>query len=170
MINSVCLVGNLAADPEVRSTPSGAKVAKMRIAVNDYWTNRQTGERNEKTHWIPLNAWERMADTCERYLKRGMKIAVRGSLDYQEWTNNEGAKRSRIEVRVREMEILTPKGGDQQGRGSQGEYSSGSYSKQPQKPPVQKDDSYAQGSGGSNYQQTEKDNEFPPIEDDDIPF
>jgi single-strand DNA-binding protein len=153
MINSVCLVGNLAADPEVRSTPGGKKVAKMRLAVNDYWTNRQTGERNEKTHWISLNAWDRMADTCERFLTRGTKIAVRGSLDYQEWTNQDGNKRSKIEVRVREMEILTPKAsGSRENSGTNQERSTKTVSNHGQ------------------FNANEDSSAFPPVEDDDIPF
>jgi len=100
MINSVCLIGNLAADPEIRMTPTGKKIAKMRLAVNEYWTNRATGDRNERTHWFSLNAWDRMADTCERLLRKGIKIAVRGSLEYSEWNSQDGSKRSRIEIRV----------------------------------------------------------------------
>ena len=151
MINSVCLVGNLAAAPEIRATPSGKKVAKMRIAVNEYWVNRQTGSRNERTHWFSLNAWDRMADICERYLRKGVKIAVRGSLEYQEWTGTDGAKRSKIEVRVREMEILTPKGmTDRSGEGSD---SSGGH---------QRVNDYGSYDGQQD--------DFPDIPDDEIPF
>lgn len=178
MINSVCLIGNLAADPDIRSTQSGNKVAKMRIAVNEYWTNRQTGQRNEKTHWIPLNAWDKLAEICERYLHRGMKIAVRGSLDYQEWTTSDGQKRSRIEVRVRDLEMLTPKNADSYNRGGQdqGRYAAPPSSQAqraapPQAPPQQQPGSYSapvDNSGG--YAQQQPREEYPPIEDEDIPF
>ncbi|MBN1354713.1 single-stranded DNA-binding protein [bacterium] len=159
MINSVCLVGNLAADPEIRSTPGGKKVAKMRMAVNDYWTNRQTGERNERTHWFTLNAWDRMADTCERLLTKGIKIAVRGSLEYLEWTSGDGTKRSRIEVRVREMEILTPKG--QTTRESAG-------TRQYADPEPARSNKPVEDHG--SYNDSSEMDDFPPVADDDIPF
>ncbi|MGB3977332.1 MAG: single-stranded DNA-binding protein [bacterium] len=109
MLNLVVLIGNLAADPEIRTTPTGTKVAKMRLAVNDYWTNRATGEKEKRTHWIDLNAWDRLAVNAEKFLTRGQRVAIRGSLEYREWTGQDGVKRSRLEVRVREMVMLNPK-------------------------------------------------------------
>ncbi len=168
MINSVCLVGNLAADPEIRIIPSGKKVAKFRMGVNEYWTNRQTGARNERTHWFSLNAWDRMADICENYLRKGIKIAVRGSLEYSEWTSNDGSKRSKIEIRVREMEILTPKSS------SNSEYSR-NYTARPE--PItdfqhQQQANRGPSSAFGNNSQSDSDNtsDFPPVGDDDIPF
>jgi len=150
MINSVCLIGNLAADPEIRSTQRGVKVAKMRMAVNDFWNDRGTGERHKRTHWFSLNAWDRLADICEQYLRQGMKIAVRGSLEYQEWTNPEGQKRSRIEVRVRELEILTPRD------------SKPNYDKSRSTDERPTDSDYP----GDDYEKSGNER----IEDDDIPF
>ncbi len=165
MINSVCLIGNLASDPEIRSTPSGIKVAKMRIAVNEYWTNRQTGERNERTHWFALNAWDRMADTCERYLRKGQKIAIRGSLEYQEWSTPDGTKRSRIEIRVKEMEMLAPRENKRTDAGSmaQSEYSNSGY----QKPGISGN---LERSDSSAVYSDESGDDFMPIADEDIPF
>lgn len=165
MFNLVVLIGNLGADPEIRTTPSGVKVAKMRLAVNDTWTNRQTGQREQRTHWIDLNAWDRLAQTAERYLTKGQRICVRGTLEYREWQSQDNQKRSKLEVRVREMYMLSPR--DQGGGRSQ------SY-----------DDYGAQRSGGGNYSQggysqpaqpqgdTSYDNaqDQGPLEDDDIPF
>ncbi|MBN1551772.1 single-stranded DNA-binding protein, partial [bacterium] len=139
--------------PEIKSTPNGKKIAKMRLAVNDYWINRATGERNERTHWFSLNAWDRMADTCERFLKKGIKIAVRGSLEYQEWTTQDGSRRSKIEVRVREMEILTPKG---------------TMSRDPESP--RKSRNEVEDFGDFTDSDSSDDESFPPVTDDDIPF
>jgi len=171
MFNLVVLIGNLGADPEIRTTPSGVKVAKMRLAVNDSWTNRQTGQREQKTHWVDLNAWDRLAQTAERYLTRGQRICVRGSLEYREWQSQEGQKRSKIEVRVREMFMLSPKdqgGGDKsQGYNDYNQQRQGNYGggyPQQQNPPQQ------------NQQMPPQDQGFPnnsmqaPLEDDDIPF
>lgn len=156
MINSVCLVGYLGMDPEIRSTPSGTKVAKMRLAVREYRFNRQTNEKTIKTHWFSLNAWDRLADTCERFLKKGTRIAVRGSLEYQEWTKKEGGRSSKIEVRIREMEILTPLS-DQ--RGVPG---SGSHDTHP--------DTAVQPHADNAPDEIYAGDDFAPIQDDDIPF
>ncbi|MCD4654166.1 single-stranded DNA-binding protein [bacterium] len=175
MFNLVVLIGNLGSDPEIRTTPSGIKVAKMSLAVNDNWTNRQTGEREQKTHWIDLNAWDRLAQTAERYLTRGQRICVRGSLEYREWQTQDGHKRNKLEVRVREMFMLSPK--DQGGGRDQ---SAGGY---------QSDRNNYQPARGQNEQQSADNfnapqsqerqempytninsNQPPPLEDDDIPF
>jgi len=174
MFNLVVLIGNLGANPEIRTTPSGVKVAKMRIAVNDSWTNRQTGEKQQKTHWVDLNAWDRLAQTAERYLTVGQRICVRGTLEYREWQTQEGQKRSKLEVRVREMYMLSPKdqgGGryepdsgynsgagrnQQQAPGNYGQNNPGNYAQPPQQQP--QDMPYNTSS------------QAPPLEDDDIPF
>jgi len=166
MFNLVVLIGNLGGDPEIRTTPSGVKVAKMRLAVNDTWTNRQTGQREQRTHWVDLNAWDRLAQTAERYLSKGQRICVRGSLEYREWQSQDNQKRSKIEVRVREMYMLSPRdqGGGKQSydnygnaRGGNAPHDQGGYSQQPPRQP-QESTPYESG-----------DNQEP-LEDDDIPF
>lgn len=167
MFNLVVLIGNLGADPDIRTTPSGVKIAKMRLAVNDTWTNRQTGGREQRTNWVDLNAWDKLAQTAERYLTRGQRICVRGSLEYREWQAQDGGKRSKLEVRVRELYMLSPR--DNQGGGNRGQgYSD--YNQQRQAP----------AQTGYNQQQQQQqppvDMSFQgnsmqvPLEDDDIPF
>lgn len=170
MLNLVVLIGNLGADPEIRTTPSGIKVAKMRLAVNDTWTNRNSGEKEKKTHWIDLTAWDRQAQTAERFLSRGQRIAIRGSLEYREWTGQDGAKRSKLEVRVKELVMLSSRDG---ASGSTGPRASApeSYSDAPSRssntpartPKNQPDNEYP-----DNYPAFPSDEE--PVEDDDIPF
>ncbi|MBN2054129.1 single-stranded DNA-binding protein [bacterium] len=110
-MNVVFLIGRLGADPEIRFLPSGAQIAKMRLAVSDRWTDKASGQRQEKTHWIGLTAFGKTADVISRYVKKGHKIAIRGALEYREWTDNrDGGKRSMLEVKVMELEMLTPRG------------------------------------------------------------
>jgi single-strand DNA-binding protein len=158
MINSVCLIGYLAADPEIKATPNGTKIAKMRLAVNEVRYNRQSNEKTVKTHWFTLSAWDRLADTCERLLKKGTRLAVRGSLDYQEWTRKEGGKANRIEIRIRDMEILTPRG---EARSDQFIEKSDA---QPFPGPAPSE--HAAAEGEENF----ADPDFAPMSDDDIPF
>ncbi|MBN1879567.1 single-stranded DNA-binding protein [bacterium] len=173
MLNLVVLIGNLGADPDIRTTPSGIKVAKMRLAVNDIWTNRSSGEKEKKTHWIDLTAWDRQAQTAERFLTRGQRIAVRGSLEYREWTGQDGAKRSKLEVRVKELIMLSSK--DQAAGGSTYPRSGGpdSYSDNVSKPASSAPRSPSPRSQNGNDQAepyTPYASDEEPFEDDDIPF
>ena len=172
MFNLVVLIGNLGADPEIRTTPSGVKVAKMRLAVNDSWTNRQTGERETKTHWVDLNAWDRLAQTAERYLTRGQRICVRGTLEYREWQSQEGQKRSKLEVRVRELYMLSPR--DQRSGGGQQPYDN-NYQQQPKNNQAGPPGGGYNNNYGNNPPQNFNQGEgfepnTGPLEDDDIPF
>ena len=72
-LNRVQIIGNLGADPELRSTTSGARVASLSVATSRRWTNRQ-GEQQEKTEWHRVVAWDRLAEICERYLKKGDRV------------------------------------------------------------------------------------------------
>ncbi|MBN1296808.1 single-stranded DNA-binding protein [bacterium] len=164
MFNLVVLIGNLGADPEIRTTPSGIKVAKMRLAVNDTWTNRQSGEREQRTNWIDLNAWDRLAQTAERYLSKGQRICVRGSLEYREWQGQDNQKRSKLEVRVRELFMLSARdtagparsqAPDEPGP-ARGVAAGGNYP------------GHAQGS--RNEPPFDSYDDQAPLEDDDIPF
>lgn len=159
MINSVCLVGYLGMDPEIRSTPGGIKIAKLRLAVKEYRTNRQTNEKIIKTHWFTLNAWDRQADNCEKMLHKGSRIAVRGTLEYQEWERKEGGKGSKIEIRIREMEILTPLS----------ESRDSSYSRAAT---AETDASQPNVSSASHHPADDdySGGDFAPMGDDDIPF
>lgn len=109
-MNVVFLIGNLGSDPEIRYLPSGTQIAKMRLAVNETWFDKETSQKQVKTNWINLSAFGRTAEICGRFVKKGHKIAIRGSLEYREWTDSkDGTKRSALDVRVMELEMLTPK-------------------------------------------------------------
>jgi len=98
-VNKVILVGNLGRDPEIRFTQSGQKLANMSVATSDQWRDKQSGERREKTEWHRVVVFdERLADICEKYLKKGSKVYLEGSLQTRKWTGNDGQERYTTEV------------------------------------------------------------------------
>ena len=96
--NTVTLVGNITRDPELRFTPSGSAVANFGIAVNRRWQNKQTQEWEEQTSFFDVTCWREMAENVTESLERGARVIVTGRLDQRSWENNEGEKRSKIEV------------------------------------------------------------------------
>ncbi len=98
-VNKVILVGNLGRDPEVRRMQSGDRVANLRIATSESWRDKQTGERREKTEWHSVAIMnDRLAEVAEKYLRKGSKVYVEGSLETRKWTDKEGQERYTTEV------------------------------------------------------------------------
>lgn len=106
--NRVELIGNLTRDPELRYTPSGAAVCTFGIATNRIYTTVD-GEKKEEAEFHRLVAWRKLAEICNQYLKKGMKVFISGRLQYREWEPQEGQKRKDAEISVDDMVILTPK-------------------------------------------------------------
>jgi len=96
--NSVTLVGNITRDPELRFTPTGQATASFGLAVNRRWQNRQTGEWTEATSFFDIVCWREMAENASESLSRGSRVLVTGRLEQRSWENQEGEKRSKIEV------------------------------------------------------------------------
>jgi single-strand DNA-binding protein len=100
-VNKVILVGNLGKDPEVRNTQSGGKVVNLTLATSENWNDKATGERKEKTEWHRIVIFnERIGENVERYLKKGAKIYVEGSLQTRKWTDQSGQDKYTTEVVV----------------------------------------------------------------------
>lgn len=98
-VNKVILIGNLGADPEVRSLPSGGKVVNMRIATTDSWRDKTSGERREKTEWHNVVIFnENLGRVAEQYLRKGSKVYVEGSLQTRKWQDQSGQDRYTTEV------------------------------------------------------------------------
>ncbi|HVY16701.1 MAG TPA: single-stranded DNA-binding protein [Rhodopila sp.] len=98
-VNKVILIGNLGKDPEVRSTQDGSKIVNLTLATSDTWNDRASGERKERTEWHRVVIFnDRVADVAERYLKKGSKIYVEGSLQTRKWTDQQGQERYTTEV------------------------------------------------------------------------
>ncbi len=162
-LNKVMLIGNLGADPEIRSFQNGGKVANLRIATSETWKDRNTGERQERTDWHNVAIFsEGLVGVVERFLKKGSKVYIEGQLQTRKWQDQSGQDRYTTEVVIRGMNgTLTMLdgasggggggfgGGQRSGGGNQGGgWDQGGGS------------SGGQSSGGSNYDDL----------DDDIPF
>ena len=105
-LNKVFLIGNLCADVEMRSA-GGTSVGKIRLAVDESYTSR-TGEKREKTVYIAVEAWDRLADNCTKMIGQGCSVMVEGRLQMDEWADREtGKKRTKIKVRADRIEFLT---------------------------------------------------------------
>lgn len=148
-VNKVILVGRLGRDPEVRSTPSGTTVARFSIATDERFTDK-SGERQERTEWHNVVAFNKLADICGQYLRKGKLVFIEGSIKTDSWDDKEtGVKKYKTEIIARDMQMLDRKGddgggGSYEGGGSQ-RFDSGSASSQ------------SSGSGGVD-------------DDEDVPF
>lgn len=96
-VNKVILVGNLGKDPEVRTMQNGNRVANLSVATSDSWKDKG-GERQEKTEWHRVVVFGNLADIAERYLKKGSKVYLCGSLQTRRWTDQQGAEKFSTEV------------------------------------------------------------------------
>jgi len=108
-LNKVMIIGNLGADPEIRSTTSGTRVATLSVATSRRWNDR-SGQQQEKTEWHKIVAWDRLAEICEQFLKRGDRVYVEGSVEYRQWEGQDGQTRYTTEIRAREMIMLGGRG------------------------------------------------------------
>ena len=98
-LNKVMLIGNLGADPEIRSFQNGGKVANLRIATSESWKDKATGERKEKTEWHTVAIFsEGLVSVVERYLKKGSKVFVEGKLQTRKWQDAQGQDRYSTEI------------------------------------------------------------------------
>lgn len=98
-VNKCILVGNLGKDPEVRTTQSGAKIVNLTIATSESWNDQSSGERKERTEWHRVVIFnERLADVAERFLKKGRKIYLEGSLQTRKWTDQSGVEKYTTEI------------------------------------------------------------------------
>lgn len=119
-VNKVILVGNLGADPEIKSFSNGGKIANLRIATSERWNDRQSGEKREKTEWhsVTLNG-DGLVGVAERYLKKGSKVYIEGKLQTRKWQDQNGQDRYTTEVVVSgfggSMVMLDGPGGGQGG-------------------------------------------------------
>ena len=97
-VNKVILVGNLGRDPEIRTMQSGDKLAQFSLATSETWNDRQTGERRERTEWHRVVIFGRLADIAERFLRKGSKVYLEGSLQTRKWQDQSGQDRYSTEV------------------------------------------------------------------------
>ena len=112
-LNKVTLIGNLGADPEVRSTSNGSKVATLSVATSNQWKDK-SGEKQEKTEWHRVVLWNsqyrKLADVAEQYCKKGDKVYVEGAIEYRSWQDREGQTRYTTEIKATEVILLGGRG------------------------------------------------------------
>jgi single-strand DNA-binding protein len=146
-INKAIIVGNLGADPEVRSTQGGVTVTTINVATSESWRDKNTGENREQTEWHRIVLWGKLGEIAGEYLRKGSQVFIEGKIQTRKWQDQSGQDRYTTEIKANEMQMLGGRGGsaplnDNGGSGSSG---SQSYSPSPQ-------------------------GESAPFEDDDIPF
>ena len=112
MVNKVFLVGNLTADPDVKATPKGTYVAKLRLATNAYVGKDDEGKRKEQTEFHSLVAFGKTAEFAGQYLKKGRCVCVEGRLQTSSWDDQAGQKRWRTDVVIDEIKFVGARPGE----------------------------------------------------------
>ena len=166
-VNKVILVGNLGQDPEVKSFQNGGRIANLRIATSENWKDKTTGERKERTEWhtVVLNS-DGLVGVAERYLRKGSKVYIEGSLRTRKWQDQSGNDRYSTEITVGGLNgtLTMLDGAKGEGGGSSrggGDYDQGGSSFGGGKPAAKSGGGgYGQGGGSGDYDDL----------DDDIPF
>ncbi len=159
-LNKVMIIGNLGADPEIRTFGNGGRVCNLRIATSERWRDKNTGENREKTEWHTVAIFsEGLVKVCENYLKKGSKVFIEGALQTRKWQDQSGNDRYSTEVVLQgfngTLTMLDGRGGGDSMGGGQG----GGYS--------------APASGGGNYGGGSSGGAPAPMNndlDDEIPF
>ena len=109
-INRVVISGNLTRDPELKALPSGTSVLEMRLAVNDRRKNAQSGEWEDHANYVDVIVFGQRGESLTRFLSKGSKIAVAGRLRWREWENQQGEKRSKLEVVADDVDFMSSRG------------------------------------------------------------
>ena len=164
-LNKVTLIGNLGSDPEVRSATGGNRVANFSLATSRQW-NDQSGNKQEKTEWHRCVVWNskvsQLADIVEKYVKKGDKLYVEGRIEYRQWQDKDGQTKYSTEINVRELIMLSPKGGG-----------SGDFGADRAARPQAAKAKAGAGAAGATGAGSDDFEEFPGAlqdEDDDLPF
>ncbi|HXD54956.1 MAG TPA: single-stranded DNA-binding protein [Solirubrobacteraceae bacterium] len=105
-INRVVITGNLTADPELRSLPSGTSVCKLRVACNTSRKDGASGEWVDKPNYFDVTVWGARGENAARYLAKGRPVAIDGRLEWREWETQEGSKRQAVEIIADSVQFL----------------------------------------------------------------
>ncbi|MDP9009890.1 MAG: single-stranded DNA-binding protein [Pseudomonadota bacterium] len=151
-VNKVILVGNLGADPETRSMPSGMTVTNIRIATSESWKDKASGAQQERTEWHSIALFGRLGEIAAEYLRKGSQVFVEGKLRTRKWQDKQGNDRFTTEIIADNMQML---GGRAGGSGGVSSADRGSGASAP--PRDDYDQSPAPAGGKEEF-------------DDDIPF
>lgn len=108
-INKVILIGSIGKDPEFRQTQNGGIIANLSLATSESWLDKKSGQKVEKTEWHKIVMFGKLAEIAERYLSKGAKVYIEGSLETQKWQDKNGQDRYTTHIKARDMQML---GGD----------------------------------------------------------
>jgi len=111
-INKVTLIGRLGRDPELKYTAGGTAYCRFSMATDDQWTDRTTGERQERTEWHSIIAWDRLAEICGQYLAKGRLVYIEGTISSRQYEDKDGVKRTSFDIKARDMVLLGSPGGE----------------------------------------------------------
>jgi single-strand DNA-binding protein len=155
MFNKVILIGNLTRDVELKYTQGGSAIAKFGLAVNRTWKDRNTGEKREEVCYIDINIFGRSAEIANQHLAKGKRILVEGRLQFEQWQDQTGQKRSKHSISAESFQFLDSKSDSQQGSG--------------QSAPAQNNNSPFDTNNNQVQNNSSSTNQIE-IDDDDIPF
>jgi single-strand DNA-binding protein len=110
-VNKVILVGNLGADPETRSMPSGMTVTNIRVATSESWKDKTSGAQQEKTEWHSIALFGRLGEVAAEYLRKGSQVFIEGKLRTRKWQDKQGNDRYTTEIIADNMQMLGARGG-----------------------------------------------------------
>ena len=110
-INKVILVGNIGKDPETRYMPNGKAVTNFSVATSESWTDKQSGDKQERTEWHNVVLFEKLAEIAAEYLRKGSQVYIEGSLRTRKWQDKEGKDRYTTEIVGRDMQMLGGRSG-----------------------------------------------------------
>ncbi|HEX7342070.1 MAG TPA: single-stranded DNA-binding protein [Rhodanobacteraceae bacterium] len=144
-INKVILIGNLGADPDTRYSGSGSAICTLSVATSESWTDKQSGQKQDRTEWHRVKVFGKLAEVCQEYLRKGRQVYIEGSLRTSKYTGKDGVERYSTDIVASNMQML----------GGQGE-GGASHAPAPARGPVVSAPMDGPAGGG--------------FEDDDIPF
>ncbi len=110
-INKAIIIGNLGADPEVRSTQSGITVTTINVATTESWRDKNTGENVEQTEWHRVVMWAKLGEIAGEYLRKGSQVYIEGRIQTRKWQDQSGQDRYTTEIKASEMQMLGGRGG-----------------------------------------------------------
>ena len=105
-LNRVTVMGVLGRDPETKQFPTGGSVTTFSVATSEFWKDKTTGERREATEWHKITTNNRLAEIASKYLKKGSKAYIEGSMRTRKWKDQSGADREVVEVRADVLQLL----------------------------------------------------------------
>jgi single-strand DNA-binding protein len=148
-LNSCSFIGRLGKDVEMRYMPSGEAFANFSIAVGEQWKDKQTGEKKEKTEWVNISCFGKLAEICGEYLKKGSKIYANGSMETRKYTGNDGVEKYATGIKLKDMQMLdsVPQ------QGHQGQQHPPAHQQRPQQAPQQAPQQQHQSWGNAPQQQ-----------------